>query len=181
MKKTVALDLDGVLCGLKAIDLASDLLGYSYKEEHSTDWYMNWAPEDLRLKIVDYFSNSQVMCDKVKIIPESQQKVREWFDKGYDLHIVTARVPEIRFKTMELIQTHYGEISKIHFVNFNESKNEILKNINPDLFVDDSPFNVENSLSIGINTVMVSNRYTKYNFHLRNKVKWVNNLKEIEL
>lgn len=180
-KKIIALDLDGVLVGLKAIDLASDLLGYNHTEESATDWHMNCFPEELRLKILQYFSDPIVMCDKVKLIPESQKKVREWYDKGYELHIVTARVPEIRFKTMEMVDTHYPEITSVHFVGFNESKKDVLTKLNPIIFVDDSPSNILTSLELGINTKMISNRYTKYNHYLRDRVKWVNNLTEIEL
>jgi deoxypyrimidine-specific 5' nucleotidase type C protein (NT5C) len=180
MKKIIALDLDGVLCGLKVVDVASELLGFNHKEEHSTDWNMMCYPEELRLKIIQFFSDPVVMCDKVKIIPESQKKVKEWFDKGYDLHIITARVPEIRFKTLEMLDTHYPEIKKIHFVNFNESKKDKLREINPDLFIDDNPDNVLTSMELGINTLMVSNKFTKYNHMTRHKVKYINNLMEVD-
>ena len=130
MNKKIALDLDGVLCGLKAIDLASELLGYNHTEENATDWNMMCFPEDLRLKIMQHFSDPIVMCEKIKIIPESQKKVREWYDKRYDLQIITARVPEIRFKTVEMLDTYYPEIKRVHFVNFNESKADKLRELN---------------------------------------------------
>ncbi len=179
--KKIALDLDGCLIGLKAINLASAILGYDYKEEDSQSWNMEFFPEDLRLKTLEHYSDPVVMCDKIKIIPEAQKKVREWYDKRYDLHIITARVDNIRFKTLEMLSIHYPEIKTIHFVDFNESKSVILDKINPDLFIDDAWHNVKDALNLDINTVMVSNKYTKHNHHMRDKVKWVKHIGEIEL
>lgn len=183
MNKKIALDLDGVLIGLKAVDIASDLLGYNYKEEDSKSWNMEMFPEDLRLKVLEYYSNPEIMCDKIKVIPEAQSKVREWYDKRYDLHIITARVEPIRFKTLEMLNQHYPEIKSIHFVDFNESKAMILEQIDPDIFIDDAPHNILDAMAIGIDTVLISNKFTKYNHHMRDKkyVKWVKNLGEIDL
>lgn len=181
--KKIALDLDGCLIGLKAIDLASEFLGYNYKEEDSKSWNMEMFPEDLMKKVKEYFSNPVVMCDKVKVIPEAQQKVREWYDKRYDLHIITARVEKIRYKTIEMLAQHYPEIKRVHFVDYNESKQDILIKIKPDVFIDDGPHNILDAMEVGINTILISNKYTKYNHHLRDKshIKWVKHLGEIEI
>lgn len=179
--KTIACDLDGCMVALKALDIASVILGYDYKEQDNKDWGYSLFPEDLRQKVFQFFDDPFVMCEHVKVIPGVQEKFREWVDKGYRIQVVTARREGIRHKTVEMVQTHFPEVEAVHFVGFDESKRQVLEKINPILFVDDAPHNVLVSLEMGLNTMMISNRYTKYNHHLRDRVKWVKAIKDIEL
>jgi len=179
--KKIAIDLDTCMIALKTVDIASIILGYDYKEQDNKDWNFSIFPEDLRQKVFQFFDDPFIMCDHVKVIPGCQDKLEEWVHKGYSLEVVTARREKIRHKTVEMIHTKFPQISVVNFVAFDESKKEILKKINPDLFIDDAPHNILDALEIGINTTMISNKYTLYNHHLRDKVKWVKAIKDIEL
>lgn len=179
--KTIAIDLDGCLVALKAVDIASVILGYDFKEQDNKDWDFSIFPEDLRQKVFQFFDDPFVMCDHVKVIPGSQEKLKEWALMGYRLHVVTARRENIRHKTVEMVRANFPEIEAVHFVGFDESKKQVLDKIKPDMFIDDAPHNVLDGLDMGLNVMMISNKYTAYNHHLRNKVKWAKAIGEIEL
>lgn len=179
--KTIAIDLDNVLVVPKALDIASIVLGYDFKEQDNKDWGFSIFPEDLRQKVFQFFDDPFVMCDNVKIIPGAQEKLREWASKGYRLHVVTARREKIRHKTVEMVHTHFPEIEAVHFVGFDESKKQVLEKISPDQFLDDAPHNIIDGLDMGLDVIMISNKYTSYNHHLRDRVKWVKAIKDIEL
>ncbi len=179
--KKIAIDLDGVLVALKAVDIASVVLGYNFKEQDNKDWGFSIFPEDLRQKVFQFFDDPFVMCDHVKVIPGCQDKLEEWYQAGYELHVVTARRENIRQKTVEMVNMNFPQVTAVHFVGFDESKKQMLASIGPDLFIDDAPHNVLDALEIGLNVVMISNKYTAYNHHLRDKVKWVKAVKDIEL
>jgi hypothetical protein len=127
------------------------------------------------------FADPDIMCNKISPIEGTQDKIREWDNKDHDIVIITARVKQIREETLEMVSSIYPQIKKIKFVDLNESKRFAMQSENIDFWIDDSHVGVVTSIELGIPTVMISNKYTKYNWHLRDKVDWVKAVKEIDL
>ena len=104
-------------------------------------------------------------------------KVEKWYGEGFDIICLTARSLEIERETIQMVQKHFPWIKDTIVVN--GSKIKKLAEIKPVLFVDDGPKYIEESLKLGYNTIMISNKYTLYNHSLRNKVKWVKKIHDI--
>ena len=181
--KVIALDLDSTLIALRAIQKASEILKYGpYDETHVLDWeFKKVFPEDFRHMVLSLFSDEKVMCDEVVVIPGVQEKLWEWHEAGYQLHIVTSRVEKIRAKTVEMVSKLFPQIIAVHFVDFGESKKETLKKLNPIIYVDDNCDNVRDSVELGIKTFLVANKFTKYNERCRLTYNCVKCLSEIEI
>lgn len=182
-KKIIALDLDSTLIALRAIQKASEILKYGpYDETHVLDWeFKQVFPEDFRHMVLSLFSDEKVMCKDVVVIPGVQEKLEKWYNEGYELHIITSRVESIRMKTVEMINTLFPQITAVHFVDFGQSKKEILKELNPIVFIDDAIHNLKDSIDAGINSILISNKFTKYNWNEKHNYKHVKSISEIEL
>ncbi len=183
MSMNIGIDLDTTLIKLPHMELASEELGVDFRETDVYDWkFEKGFPESFRKRIFEMFSDPIVMCEKVLPIEGTQQKIKEWFNKGYNLNIITSRNDDLQFKTVEMINKLYPEISAIHFCPMNHSKNQILIDNKIDVFIDDGPHNIENALKIsGLNCILLSNKYTHYNWYLRELVSWKKSISEIEI
>lgn len=177
----IGIDLDTTLIKLPCIDIASEELGYKFKEQDNLDWNFSIFPENLRQRVYQMFSDPEIMCDKITPLEGSQNKIKEWKEAGHEIILITARVSEIRPKTIEMVNHFYPEIENINFVGFNESKLNLMLELELDIWTDDSATGVLDSLNLGIKTYMISNKYTKYNWHLRDRVEWFKAVKDISL
>ncbi len=179
-KLRIGLDLDNTLILSKTIDIASKKLGYKFKEESSTDYQLNCFPEDLRQKVFEMFENPEFMCDLVKPIKGTQELIKKWAKK-HDLILITARSLSIGRRTIELVNKLYPQIKDITIVGGNASKEEQFKLKFLDYWIDDNPRDVLIAKKLGINTIMVSNKFTKYNHNIRDNVEWVKVITEVKL
>jgi hypothetical protein len=57
-----------------------------------------------------------------------------------------------------------------------KDKGGVLKEIGSDLHYDDEPKAIESCITNGVDSIMISNRGTLYNHHLRGKAKWTTSL-----
>lgn len=159
---TICVDLDGVLIGLKAVDLASN---FKHSEVDIIDYGLQCFSEDLRQLIFSHFHNPETMCRNVKVLEGVVETLSRWKSLGHQIFIVTARSEVIRKETVEMVNSLFPMVDGIRFVNIDESKNGVLRELGCDLFIDDAPHNLEAARGEFL-VVMISNKYTKYNHHL---------------
>jgi phosphoglycolate phosphatase-like HAD superfamily hydrolase len=163
----IGIDLDGTLIETNATILAARELGYEFSQKDVTRWDYKDFPEDMRAKVHEYFRHPKFMADDAVAIEGAQDKVRQWAAAGHTVILVTARVEEIREATIRMMERLFPEITDINFVDFNQSKVMVMQEKKMEAWVDDAPHGVTDSMDIGMPTYLVSNNYTKYNWHVK--------------
>jgi uncharacterized HAD superfamily protein len=167
-KFIIGVDLDSTLIETHAASAASMELGYDgYKDQDVLHWNHLNFPEDLRKKIMEYFTNPTFMCDQAKPIEGAQETITRWSKAGHSIVLITARSEPLREKTIEMVKRLFPEISDINLVGMEQSKKSVMLSKKIDFWVDDAQSGVLDSMSLGISTIMVSNKYTKYNWPLK--------------
>lgn len=162
----ICIDFDDTLVYSKICKYASQILGYNYSRKDIETWDLQPFPKNLRDLMYKMFSINYYMNDTIKPIEGSQETVKKWLENGHKVYIITARVKQIREKTIEKVNELFPGITGLRFVDFNESKVSILKELNADIWIDDAPHGIKDSLNAGIKTIMICNEYTKYNHDL---------------
>lgn len=181
MKKIIGVDLDSTLIENNICAKAAKKLGYDYTEKDVTDWYYNNFPEDMRTLAIQMFRDPFVMCeDDIRPIEGSQQKITEWTNRGYEIVLITARVAAIHEATIKLVNRLYPEIKNINFVDFNESKIDVMVRNKVQIWIDDAPHGVIDAMSLHIPTILISNNLTKYNWKVRQHPRLHSIVKRIE-
>ena len=105
------------------------------------------------------------MCN-LSDYPGAKEKLKEWRQSGHKIVLITARCKEIREKTVEMVNRLFpGLISEIEFVNPGQSKIELMRKHKIDVWVDDSPVEIKNSIALKIKTFLICNEFTSYNHH----------------
>lgn len=118
------------------------------------------------------------MCRDVKVLEGAQETLLKWKTEGHSVHIVTARPSVIVEGTREMVKTHFPMVDSVNFCNMGEDKNVILERLGCTVFIDDAPLNLEAALG-RFRVLMISNKYTKYNHHLQQKIEFYKAIKEI--
>lgn len=167
----IGVDLDSTLIKMTVCGRAANELGYDYTDVDVIDWYHSNFPEDMKNRIFEMFLDPVIMCDHVEPIEGSQETVRRWTEAGHELVLITARGPALHEHTVNMINRLYPEIKNINFVNFNESKIDKMIEKKIDIYIDDAPHGVIDAMSLHIPTILVSNKFTKYNWKVRNHPK----------
>ncbi len=178
----ICCDLDSVLVIPPAIEIASEDLGYDYNETHVSHFDLAMFPEDMRQRVFRYYTDPVIMCEKVRIIEGAQDKIKQWKSEGHKIYVITARDHSLYDQTWEMVYKNFPEMDDVFLVGVLGNKNPALEELSCDLFIDDSPSNVTNAIEIGIKSILISNKYTKYNHQLRDsgKVKYYKSIGEIE-
>lgn len=165
--KSFCIDLDDTLVYTTIYKEVGKKHGLTISKKDITDWNLDPFPQYIKTEIYDMYLSTFWMCDVIKPIFKAQEFITNLYNSSIPIHIITARAPCIRFETAEKVQELFPEfmdrINSIYFVDQGASKVEILKKLNADIWVDDSPKGCMDSLENGIKTVMISNEYTKYN------------------
>lgn len=163
----IGIDLDSTIIKMRAVELASKSLGYPFTDKNAVVWDHHNFPKDLREKIFALFEDTKIMCDDVQPIAGAQTKIKQWVEAGHNIILITARNPPLHEGTIQLIKKHFPEITDINFVGQTESKKNVMIDKKIDVWIDDAPHGIEDSLSLGIKTYLISNNYTKYNWDSR--------------
>lgn len=163
----IGIDLDSTLVKLNTVTRASMELGYGFDDTHVEDWHQTNFPEDLRKRIFELFMCDRHMNHLVMPIDGAQEKLNEWKAAGHEIHVVTARVNQIRKNTISMVEKFFPRVSSVRFVDMHSTKIPILRELNADVWIDDAPHGVQESTASKINTFLISNKYTKYNWHVR--------------
>ena len=159
----IGVDLDSTIIKMRAVEAASKALGYEFTDKNAILWNHPNFPDDLRETIFDLFNDPKIMCEEAWPIEGAQTRVQQWTKKGHNVILITARDLPIRDATVKMVNEHFPEITDINFVAQTESKTEVMKAKKLDLWIDDAPHGVIDSLALGIRTYLISNNYTKYN------------------
>jgi hypothetical protein len=166
-KLRIGVDLDSTLIKMKAVEIASKQLGYPFTDKNAVVWNHHNFPEDLRAKIFSLFEDPKIMCENAWPIEGAQTRITQWTRAGHEVILITARNQSLHEGTRALVREHFPEITDVNFVGQTESKKSLMSEKKLDLWVDDAPHGVEDSLSLGIETYLISNNYTKYNWGAR--------------
>lgn len=165
--KIIGVDLDSTLITMTVCGKAAKELGYDYTDVDVIDWYQSNFPDDMKRKMLEMFVDPVIMCDDVEPIEGSQETIKRWSEAGHHIALITARGPALHAPTVAMVNRLYPEIKDINFVNFNESKIDKIMDKGVEIWVDDAPHGVIDALSLHVPTIMVSNKYTKYNWKIK--------------
>lgn len=177
----IGIDLDSTLIIGRAIDFAAKDLGYEFKEEHNVDYGLSYFPEDMRQRVFEMFEDPKIMCDLVEPIEGSQETIKKWNAEGHDLILITARNLNIGKETIELVKRLYPEIKDINIIGMSISKEACFISKFLDVWIDDNPRDLIIAKKLGIRTIMISNKYTKYNQKLINDFETYKKVQDIIL
>jgi len=168
-KLVVGLDFDNTLvkCRTSVIKVAAKNLGLlTYPKKH--DYLFSKFPENLRNEIFRLFDEPQYMLD-LKIYPGAVKKLEEWKAKGHKLVIITARNKTLHEGTKEFIREHFPMVDDLVFVGLGKSKENVFKDQEIDVWIDDSPTETVRAVQMGIVTFLICNNETLYNAEVRGK------------
>lgn len=163
----IGVDLDSTLIETHAAAVAAKDLGYPIDNKDVVSWNHLNFPEDVRKRIFEYFSDEDHMCHQARPIERAQETISKWAGAGHNIILITARVQKLHESTRAMIARLFPEIIDVNFSDFNGNKKDIILAKKIDVWVDDAPHGVLDSLSMNIPTYLVSNAYTKYNWSVK--------------
>lgn len=167
----IGIDLDSTLVETHAAAVAAAELGYEIGNKDVTRWNHLNFPEDLRKRIMQFFLDPEHMCVLAKPIEYSQETIKKWVNAGHEIILITARAEPIRTATIEMVNRLYPEIKDINFVGMDQSKINVMLEKNIDCWIDDAPHGILDSLGVNIDTYLISNNYTKYNWIVKDNLE----------
>lgn len=172
-KGSIALDLDGVVTDIAAsIKLMAPGAG---KDEVSKSLFQKEG-----YKPYDHIFEKSSFWMNLEAIEGSWHQINHWFYSGYDIYFVTARRTPASIDVIEewldLWRLSYTDV----FVTDMLGKLSVLEKIQPMLFVDDNPFEVQKikKSKSDIHTFVMK---TWYNDHIIGDLASVSSLLDIEI
>lgn len=178
----ISIDLDGVIFNMDW--LFQQIHSFNNEEYHyPVTWKMDNFSEKIRYDIFDAFRSPDTMYHVPFLF--SSISIGNFFynliiDGGNELYIVSSRYKEIHTMTKEILLKEFPMLKKDNIYIIEGSKIPVLKELNIDLHIDDSPEVIESCLEKKIDCIMVSNETTVYNHYLRDRVKWIDNIFDIK-
>lgn len=178
----IFIDLDQTLFYNDIIMDTIEELNLSFTREDVDDWEMSRLPKCCIDIILQKWKDPNYMCNPqyVKLINGVYDQLSYWKYLCHDLYCITSRDSIIANETKEMIKTMLPQISETIVVN--GSKLEALQQHKPDLLIDDCHYHIMDAMKLGIKGIMISNRFTPYNFAYREIVgNWIEKVRNIEL
>lgn len=133
---------------------------------YTYDYDFSSCPKEMQQMIYTLFSDPDYMGNMIPL-PGAANKLFEWSNCGYRIILITNRDEHLREVTIPIIKEHFPMIEKAIFIGSGSTKIEEMKNEGLNAWVDDSPKEVLNSLKLGLDTCLISNSDTPYNWHLK--------------
>lgn len=170
----IGFDLDNTLFVENSVDKVSSELGFI---EHTSlshvDWHMTGYPEAMRDRIYELFKNPEHMGN-LQLIPGSKELLYKLKNRGHKIYIITARLASLIPVTNKMVEKHLGDlIEEVHFVDPDQDKLSIIEKLGIEAWVDDAGHQVEITVEAGIDTILISNERTKYNWSVRDKYEFL--------
>lgn len=182
MKKILGIDIDGVItdegsannniwhkaiCNHFSQDLTREKNVYDFMEAYNLS--EREMTEFINENIEDIYSS-------VKAYPEAIKTISNLYDKGFKIHLITARHNEYREITENWLKKHS---IPYHSLTHDKPKAPIAVKKNIELFIED---NYENSFDIASKNikVLLVNKYHNLNKELFENIKRVNDWSEIK-
>ena len=176
----IGIDFDDTLINCNIIKETSHEFNFNLNEVKEFDWELSNFPIKLKEEITKRFSSPYYMCTSpyISFKPNITKKLDEWKSQGHKLILITARDRFIRNESRKLINKVYNKFDKIRFVNIGVPKTSLFKKEKLDIWIDDNPSDCKRSLGLKIETYMISNKTTPYNYNMK-KHKNLNIVSEI--
>lgn len=173
----VSFDLDSVIFDITPLyKRACAEFGFTYHPPFDYNIY-NAYPGNVATRLMELFADDDLY--KMQIISREYPAILNSLlqNSKFDVFFATQRrlkQPEKSFKQLRNagINCNFAQV-----YDDPNPKIENLKRIKTDLHFDDSPSVVADCIRDGVNIVMISNENTPYNHHLRDRVKYYDNLK----
>ena len=143
----LVIDIDGVLGNfMRAVQkILGPVVHNQYSLEKS---YPNVPPERIREIVSDPETYRNLQC-----IPGSRPGIRKLREAGHHLFVVTARPLDSENITKEWVwQNFRGDFDDVRIVPF-EQKAKIIKLMNPDVALDDSPAQLLGLTELGVRAI----------------------------
>lgn len=170
----IGFDLDNTLFKENAVDKVSSELGFSgHTSANHTDWHMTSYPEVMRKRVYELFKDPGHMGN-LTLIPGSKDFLHKLKGKGHKIYIVTARPSCLIPVTNKMVEQNLGDlIEEVYFVEPDQDKLSVLEQLGIDVWVDDAGHQVEVTVEAGMDTILISNERTKYNWPVRDKYEFL--------
>jgi hypothetical protein len=172
----IGFDLDQTLIDLKSVQ-QKIWKRHNLKYNQPIDWNFSNVPENIRNEIFKMFEDPIQMC-LAQPYKYSKRLLVKLQEQGHKVFIITARNKKIKKATIEMTRKYFGNI-KTYVSNFGESKLDILRKENIDIWIDDAPHEIINVSKNNIRCIMISNDNTIYNHYLRPQFQWVDSVKDL--
>ena len=152
MKQNIVLDLDGVIA-----DIGQSIDKHVGQNYDYSDWLITDSKDEKAMSIF----NDALFWKNMKPYSDAWHQINYWFNKGIDVHIVTARRCEAAIKqTQPWLDLWRINTMKPIFTNIHE-KHEVIESLNPLFVVEDNPNEVSLLLNEGINVFLRKQWYNK--------------------
>ncbi len=173
----ITFDLDSVIFNMRPLyNKAFRLAGCDYKKQ--TSWDIDTIYEEevclnlIRLWSSDYLYTMPVLDKKIPQILNNLMK-----QKDVKVLFVTERLLKQPEKSFKQLRRAGIKCTLNQVIDKAGLKSDILKELQPDIHFDDSPYVIKGCLKKSVPVVMISNNSTLYNHDLREKVEHYPNLR----
>jgi phosphoglycolate phosphatase-like HAD superfamily hydrolase len=145
-----------------------------------TSWDFGGYPEHIKKDIFnDLFVNPDKMCN-LEPFPGVINKLTTWQLQGHNLLAITARSKIIESQTKKVVKALFN--CDCICTDLNYSKLDVLIENKIDVWIDDHPEQVLEVIEkTNIDTYLISTNLTPYNYYVRSKCNWVENLSLVKL
>lgn len=133
---------------------------------YNYDYDFSQCPKEMQEAIFNLFSDPDYMGNMTPL-PGAAKKLAHWVTLGYKIIMITNRDEHLREVTEPILEKFFPMIEKSIFVGSGNTKIEEMEKEGLCAWVDDNPKEVFNSLKLGLDTCLISNSDTPYNWHLK--------------
>ena len=161
----ISVDVDNTIIYLPIISYINNKFNKNYTDNDFTHWNISCFPEEIAEDVRYQFKNPDFMR-RTRAFQWAYPTLRDWHASGARIFAITRRAPNlIRMTYDQLDREVPGVLEDVLFVNDDESKVKYLKRLGASIHIDD--WDVEDSSRAGINTWLITNEQTHYNWNLR--------------
>lgn len=163
----IGIDLDNTLVLENSISKVAKEMGLSFTEKNHLHWDVFQSfPHEVAAKVAASWMDPQHM-GTLPVLVGVPETLRRWKETlGHDLFLVTARDKSVEAATLDLVARNFpGLFEEVSVVGGGVDKVSYLLDKNIELWVDDCPHQTRKTLAAGIPTILVSNTFTRYNWH----------------
>ena len=174
----IVVDLDDTLFESNVIMDVVNKYRLPFQRSDIKTWELFELPEYCRVEVRKRWNQQKHMC---RLIPceDAVETINTWSNNGHHLYCVTSRSKKIEKETKKMVSHWFPTIKNTYVVE--GSKVEILKELKPDLFIDDGGHHMLDALQLNINVVLISNKHTPYNHDYRSYIPWKPRIADIKL
>lgn len=173
MKKNldIILDLDGVVFNYEAgLRRKLEAAGRTIPEGPAVHWSLaksGWVVTEEEFFEVHNEAVRNGLYYESEVIGNASEALWKIFNMGHNIHVVTARFAGGNHTTAQIQTAKSLEKNNIPYSSISYLENKLL--FHGDVYIDDSPLNVEKFLKAGRKTIMPIH---KYNEHLAARQAW---------